>query len=82
MNDLYTSGFLNNIKLYDIPNHQMRQKIGASMIFLRNNDKSLGLYNGSRLLISKRGKQVIEAMVMFGKNIGDKVMILIMVTTP
>jgi len=44
-------------------------------MLLRNIDQNLGLCNGTRLIITKMGKFVLEAEVISGSNIGEKVFI-------
>lgn len=44
-------------------------------MLLRTIDQNLGLCNGTRLIITKMGKFVLEAEVISGSNIGEKVFI-------
>jgi ATP-dependent DNA helicase PIF1 len=70
-----TPEFLNTINSYGIPNHKLRLKIGVHVMLLRNIDQNLGLCNGTRLVITKMGKYVLEGKVIAGTNIGQKVYI-------
>ena len=45
------------------------------MMLLRNIDQNLGFCNGTRLIITKMCKFVLEAEVISGSNIGEKVFI-------
>jgi len=45
-------------------------------------DQSAGLYNGTRLIITKMGRYVLEGYVIIGSNIGDKVYIPRLSLTP
>jgi len=51
-------------------------------MLLRNIDKNLGLCNSTRLIITKMGKFVLEAEVISGSNIGEKVFIPSLLLTP
>jgi ATP-dependent DNA helicase PIF1 len=45
-------------------------------MLLRNIEQSLGLCNGTRLIITKLGTYVIEGRVISNNNIGKKIFIL------
>jgi len=51
-------------------------------MLLRNIDQTLGLYNGTRLIITRMATYVLEARVISGSNIGDKVFIPRLSLTP
>ena len=51
-------------------------------MLLRNIDQSAELCNGTRLIVTAIGKHVIEAKMIAGKNVGQKVLIPRMVLTP
>ena len=44
-------------------------------MLLRNLNQSLGLRNGTRLIVTNLGKNVIEAVIITGTHIGNKVYI-------
>jgi len=44
-------------------------------MLLRNIDQAKGLCNGTRLQVNHLGKNVIFAIVIIGKNIGDRIFI-------
>ncbi|RZB42072.1 hypothetical protein D0Y65_052877 [Glycine soja] len=56
-----TPEFLNTLKTSGIPNHKLRIKIGTPIILLRNLDQANGLCNGTRLIVTKLGTNVVEA---------------------
>jgi ATP-dependent DNA helicase PIF1 len=75
VDDVNTSEFLNTINASGLPHHKIRLKIGVPIMLLRNIDLKLGLCNGTRLTITRMGKFVLEAKVISGSNIGEKVFI-------
>nr|XP_009796006.1 PREDICTED: uncharacterized protein LOC104242629 [Nicotiana sylvestris]XP_016459952.1 PREDICTED: uncharacterized protein LOC107783489 [Nicotiana tabacum] len=79
---VHTPEFLNNIKCSRIQNHFITLKVGVPMMLLRNIDRSSGLCNGTRLIITRLGNQVIEAKVLSGNMAGQKVFISRMMSTP
>ncbi|CAH9108706.1 unnamed protein product [Cuscuta epithymum] len=44
-------------------------------MLMRNLDQSSGVCNGTRLIITRLGKSALEAKVITGKSIGQKVLI-------
>ncbi|XP_057249393.1 uncharacterized protein LOC130590837 [Beta vulgaris subsp. vulgaris] len=73
--DIYSTEFLNTIKCSGLPNHSIKLKVGAPIMLLRNIDQTSGLCNGTRLVVKHLGNRVIEATVISGSNVGDKVFI-------
>ncbi|XP_019234577.1 PREDICTED: uncharacterized protein LOC109215028 [Nicotiana attenuata] len=79
---VHTPEFLNTIKCSGVPNHALTLKVGIPVMLLRNIDRSAGICNGTRLIITKLGNQVIEAKVLPGQMAGQKVFIPRMTLTP
>jgi len=73
--DVHTPEFLNTIVASRIPNHKLRLKVGVPVMLLRNIDQSLGLCNGTRLIITRMGRYVLEGNIISGSNAGQKVFI-------
>ncbi|KAL3025163.1 hypothetical protein AAZX31_04G165700 [Glycine max] len=67
-----TPEFLKTLKTSGIPNHKLRIKIGTPIILLRNLDQEDGLCNGTRLIVTKLGTNVVEAEVITGPNVGHR----------
>uniref|UniRef100_A0A1S4BHJ9 ATP-dependent DNA helicase n=1 Tax=Nicotiana tabacum TaxID=4097 RepID=A0A1S4BHJ9_TOBAC len=79
---VHTPEFLNTIKCSGVPNHTVTLKVGVPVMLLRNIDQSTRLCNGTRLIITRLGNQVIEAKVLSGHMAGQKVFIPRMTLTP
>ncbi|XP_019189684.1 PREDICTED: uncharacterized protein LOC109184097 [Ipomoea nil] len=82
LGDVHTPKFLNVIRASGVPNHSLTLNIGSPVMLLRNVDHSVGLCNGTQLVISKLADRVIEAELMDGGNKGTKVLIPKMSMSP
>ncbi|XP_019151926.1 PREDICTED: ATP-dependent DNA helicase PIF1-like [Ipomoea nil] len=80
--DLHTAKFLNGLRCSGVPNHSLTLKVGSPVMLLRNIDHSLGLCNGTRMIISKLADHVLEAQILCGASAGTKVLIPMMSLTP
>ncbi|KAL6552311.1 hypothetical protein OROHE_007675 [Orobanche hederae] len=80
--DVFSPEFLNTIKCSGLPNHVIRLKVGCLVMLLRNIDQARGLCNGTRMVVTKLGKQVIEASPIYGKEKGQNVLICRMIMSP
>lgn len=75
VDNVHSSKYLNTISSPRLPNHLLKLKVGVPVMLLRNIDQSAGLCNGTRMIITKLGKYVIEGKIISGTNIGNKVYI-------
>ncbi|XP_061367493.1 uncharacterized protein LOC133310559 [Gastrolobium bilobum] len=80
--DEISPDILNTFSCSGIPDHKLTLKVKVPVMLLRNIDQSRGLCNGTRLLITKLGNHVVEAIVLTGNNIGDIVLIPRMTISP
>ncbi|KEH24684.1 PIF1-like helicase [Medicago truncatula] len=80
--DIHTPEFLNTINSSGLPNHKITLKVGVPIMLLRNLDITAGLCNGTRLMVTKMGRYVIEGRVISGNNVGEKVYIPRLSLTP
>ncbi|KAG4988777.1 hypothetical protein JHK82_031112 [Glycine max] len=67
-----TPEFLNSLKTLGIPNHKLKIKVGTPIILLRNLDQANRLCNGTRLIITRLGSNVVEAEIITRPNIGHR----------
>ncbi|XP_048609100.1 ATP-dependent DNA helicase pif1-like [Brassica napus] len=71
----YTQEDLNSLKFSGLPAHKLSLKIGAPVMMLRNINQRNGLCNGTRMMISRMGHRVLEAEILTGTHVGDRVLI-------
>jgi len=69
---ILTPEFLNSLKTSGIPNHKLKIKVGTPIILLRNLDQADGLCNGTRLIVTRLGSNMVEAKIITGPNIGHR----------
>ncbi len=66
MDSLYPVEFLDTLQFIDITNHELEFKVGVPILLLRNLNQSIGLCNGTRLIVERLGQRVIEAEIIIG----------------
>ncbi|XP_024010412.1 uncharacterized protein LOC112085431 [Eutrema salsugineum] len=74
-NMIYTEEFLNSIKMSGFPNHVLKLREGTPVMLLRNIDPKNELCNGTRLIIIKMANYVLQAHIITGSKVGEKVLI-------
>jgi ATP-dependent DNA helicase PIF1 len=77
MDSLYLMEFLNTLQLNNIVNHKLELKVGMPILLLRNLNQSIGLCNGTRLIIKRLGQRVIT-----GNNVGKRLFIPYIIMSP
>jgi ATP-dependent DNA helicase PIF1 len=73
---LYPTEFLNSTSVNGFPNHKLMLKKGVIVMLLRNLNQTMGLCNGTRLLVTKLGQRVLCCIILTGCKVGTKVFIL------
>ncbi|XP_006279329.2 uncharacterized protein LOC17874456 [Capsella rubella] len=79
---VYSQEFLNSINVSGLPKHELTLKKGAPIMLLRNIDPKGGLCNGTRLIVTQMANHVIEARIVTGNGINEKVLIPRMFVSP
>jgi len=82
MDSLYLVEFLNTLRFSGIANHELQLKVGVPILLLRNFNQSIGLCNGTRLIVKRLGQRVIEAEIIIGNNVGKRVFIPRIIMSP
>jgi ATP-dependent DNA helicase PIF1 len=70
---LYPPDHLASINFNGIPPHRLTVKKNTPVMLLRNIHQASGLCNGTRLMVSKLMPKVIEATIITGIGIGERV---------
>jgi len=77
-----TPEFLNSLETLGILNHKLKIKVGTPIILLWNLDNVDGLCNGTRLIVTRLGSNVVEAEIITGPNVGHRTYISRMNLSP
>jgi hypothetical protein len=72
---LYPVEFINQLEFNGVPSHTISLRIGTPIMLLRNLNLSAGLCNGTRLIVTQLAERVIEAQIITGSFIGNRVFI-------
>jgi ATP-dependent DNA helicase PIF1 len=82
MDSLYPVEFLNTLQFSGIANHKLELKVGVPILLLHNINQSIGLCNGTRLIVKRLGQRVIETEIIIGNNVGKRVFIPRIIMSP
>jgi ATP-dependent DNA helicase PIF1 len=82
MDSLYPMDFLNTLQFSGIANHKLELKVGMPILLFRNLNQSIGLCNGTRLIVKRLGQRVIEAEIIIGNNVDKCVFIPRIIMSP
>jgi len=82
MDSLYLVEFLNTLQYSDITNHKLELKVGVPILLLHNLNQSIGLCNGTRLIVKRLSQRVIEVEIITGINVGKHVFIPRIIMSP
>ena len=72
---LYPEELLHTLNFNGVPPHELNLKVGTPIMLWRNLNQSVGLYNGTRLIITQLTNKIIEKEIINSNNITEKVYI-------
>ncbi|GKE20706.1 DNA helicase [Tanacetum coccineum] len=72
---LYPIEYLNTMTFPGLPPYELKLKVGLPIMLLRNVNLSGGLCNGTRMIVRSLMSKLIEAQIITGTRIGEKVFI-------
>ncbi|XP_074376960.1 uncharacterized protein LOC141718475 [Apium graveolens] len=67
--------YLSSINMPSIPKHDLKLKVGAVVMLMRNLNQIMGLCNGTRMVLTKCPKNNVECQLLTGSHAGTKVLI-------
>ncbi|GKA29924.1 zf-CCHC domain-containing protein [Tanacetum coccineum] len=79
---IYTTEFLNGLRMSGIPNHSIKLTIGTPIMLMCNINQRAGLCNGTRLQVLRLGINILEAQIISGGSVGTICAIPRMVIIP
>ncbi|KAJ1284410.1 hypothetical protein BS78_03G202000 [Paspalum vaginatum] len=71
-NILYPIEYLNTLNANNYPPHKLVLKVGVPIMLLRNLNQSLGLCNGTRLIITNLRDNVLKTIIITGTHVGQR----------
>ncbi|PWZ33164.1 hypothetical protein Zm00014a_002467 [Zea mays] len=72
---LYPTEFLNSINAANFPCHKLVLKRGVTVMLLRNLNQTVGLCNGTRMLVTEVGHRVLKCVVLTPSGVDEEVFI-------
>jgi hypothetical protein len=72
---LYDTEYLNTLDFSGLPPHTLHLKVGMPIMLLRNINATMGMVNGTRLVVQTMRKWSIQAQIVTGTHIGSSVVI-------
>ncbi|XP_074351458.1 uncharacterized protein LOC141690569 [Apium graveolens] len=72
LNAAFPVEYLNSVILPGLPLHEIKLKVGAVVMLIRNLNQILGLCNGTRMIVTQCLKFFVECEVICGAFIGTK----------
>ncbi|KAK1398933.1 hypothetical protein POM88_008796 [Heracleum sosnowskyi] len=64
--------YLNSINIPGLPLHELKLKVGVVVMLMRNLNQTLGLCNGTRMMVTKCMQHCVECEVIAGQFKGTK----------
>ena len=64
--------YLNSLDMSCLPKHELKVKVGAVVMLMRNLNQILGLCNGTRMKVTDCKKNSIECEILCGSQMGTR----------
>lgn len=68
----FPTKYLNSLVILGFPNHELKLKEGVVVMLMRNLNQTLGLCNGTRMMVTKCFKYCVPCEVISGSFVGTK----------
>lgn len=72
LNSAFPIEYLNSISIPGLPLHELKLKVGVVVMLMRNLNQTLGLCNGTRMIVTKCLKFCVECVVICGSFVGTR----------
>lgn len=72
LNRAFPPEYLNSISIPGLPSHELKLKVGVVVMLMRNLNQTLGLCNGTRMMVTKCLKNCVECEVICGTYTGTR----------
>ncbi|XP_074352274.1 uncharacterized protein LOC141691434 [Apium graveolens] len=82
LNEAFPIEYLNSLNVAGMPPHDLKLKVGAVVMLMRNLNQTLGLCNGTRMIVTKCLRFCVECEIICGTFVGSKHFITRMEISP
>ncbi|XP_074324276.1 uncharacterized protein LOC141661191 [Apium graveolens] len=72
LNEAFPIEYLNSLNVVGMPPHDLKMKVGVVVMLMRNLNQTLGLCNGTRMIMTKCLRFCVECEVICGTFVGSK----------
>ncbi|XP_074364749.1 uncharacterized protein LOC141705761 [Apium graveolens] len=72
LNEAFPVEYLNSLNVAGMPPHDLKLKVGAVVMLMCNLNQTLGLYNGTMMIVTKCLRLCVECEVICGTFVGSK----------
>ena len=72
LNNSFPPEYLNSLSVPGLPTHELKLKVGVVVMLMRNLNQTLGLCNGTRMMVTRLLPNCVECEVISGNFVGTK----------